>query len=73
METLVGGIIPVVTEKSEFDYRKKTKTLNFNLSDCRDYDKKIVNIGFSAESSSTKVRLSVGTLMEQIKLVVVEK
>ena len=74
METLVGGIIPVVTEKSEFDYRKKTKILNFvNLSDCRDFDRKIINIGFSTESSSTNVRLSVGSLMEQIKPIVVEK
>ena len=30
METLVGGIIPVVPEKYEFDYRKKT--IIFNIS-----------------------------------------
>ena len=30
METLVGGIIPVVTENYEFDYLEKT--INLNLS-----------------------------------------
>ena len=30
MEILVGGIIPVVTEKNEFDFQNKT--LNSNIS-----------------------------------------
>ena len=28
METLVGGIIPLVIEKYEFDYRNKTEIFN---------------------------------------------
>ena len=29
METLVGGIIPVVPEKYEFDYRKKNNNIQY--------------------------------------------
>ena len=66
METLIGGILTVATEKYEIDYRKKTIILNF--SDCRGYDGSVRNIAVSSESSSTNVMLWIGTLMEQIQL-----
>ena len=44
---LLGEIIPVVTEKYEFDYRDKSKNLNFlEISHYRDYDGRIKNVGF---------------------------
>ena len=30
MESLVGGITPVVTEKNDFDYRNKSKELDIS-------------------------------------------
>ena len=41
-------------------------------SDCRDYDRKVTKTAFSIESSSTIANFPIGTLMEQIKLIVVE-
>ena len=73
METLVGGIITVVTEKYEFDYRNKTIKFNISwtiwLSGLWWKGHKYC---FSTKSSSTNVRLSIGTLMEQINVIVVE-
>ena len=75
METLVAGSIPVITEKYEFDYRNKPIILNIikNFSVYRDYDGRIRKIGFSTKSLPTNLRLSIGTLMEQTKLIVTEK
>ena len=40
METLIGEIIPVITEKDELDYRDKSILLNFflEISYYRNYD-----------------------------------
>ena len=74
METLVEGIIPVVAEKYEFNYCNRSITLNVSrTSDCRHYDGKVRNFGFSTHSFSTSVELSLGFLIEQIKFIVVEK
>ena len=74
METLLGGIIGVVSEHFEFDYRNKSNTLIFcKVSDYQDYDGKIKYIGFSTKLSSTNVRLPIGTSREEIKHIIVEK
>ena len=74
METLVGGIILVVTEKDEFDNRNKTKMLNSSLNFwLSGYNGRKTNAGFSNESSSTFVKVLIETLMEQIKPIVVGK
>ena len=75
METLLGGIIRVVSEKYGLDYRDKSSILNkfFKLSHYREYDEMIRNICFSIESSSKNVTLAIGSVMKEIKLKVVEK
>ena len=47
--------------------------LFFGFFNDRDYDGMIRIIGFSIESSSTNVRFSIETLMEEFKPIVVEK
>ena len=74
METLVGGTKPVAIGIYEFESRNTTKKFNTpQVFDCGDYDGRITNIGFSTECSSTRVKLLIVSLMEKIKLIVVEK
>ena len=76
MEILVGGIIHAVSEKYETNqlYWDKSITFNyFKLSDYRDWDGRNKIIGFPTKSFTTNVTLSIATLMEEIKLIIVEK
>ena len=45
----------------------------FENSDYRDYDRRIESIGFPIEVSTTNVKPTLKTLMEEIKLIVVKK
>ena len=53
METLLGGIILVVSEKYEFDYRNKTVTLNI-FSELLDF----LTVGIMMERSKVLVFLT---------------
>ena len=62
----------MVTEKHAFEHRDKSIVLNiFELSDYRNYDGRISSNDFSIESYSAKVKLSITTLMEKIKFIVI--
>ena len=72
MKILVAEIMPVVTENYEFVLEINYQNwIFFEPSDNRKYDQRITDSGFSIPSSSTNVRLSFGTLMEETKLIVV--
>ena len=72
MKILVGEIIPNVTEKDEFDYQNTSiyQTI-FELFDHQHYDGRIEYFGFSIKSTHKNVKRYIGTLMEEIKFIVV--
>ena len=75
MDTLDGKIIPVVTEKIEFDYRDWNEWFqNFHdFSGFWDYDGRTKNVEVSLESSCTEVTFSIRIWLEEIKLITLEK
>ena len=74
METLAGEIVPVVTEKYEFDCRDKSIIIFFSdYSDSWVYDGKIRKVKFPIELSSTKFKFSMRTLLEELRFMIDEK
>ena len=69
------AIKPVVTEKNQFESRVQSIliTVLMEISDNRDFDARININGFPTKSSSTGVRLSIETLIDEIKTIVAEK
>ena len=69
------AIKPVVKEKNQFDNRVQSIliTILMEILDNQDFDARINIKGFSIKSSSTGVRFSIETLIDEIKTVVPEK
>ena len=73
IDTLHGEIIPVGTENMSLKMKTNQSYWTFDCSDYRDYDGRINNFEFWTESSYTNVKLSVDTLMGEMKLLDIEK
>ena len=73
--TLIKKIKPRVTEKHHFDKREESILINnfWELLDYQDCDAKISIKGFWSETSSSLAEFSIEILLEEFKLLTLEK
>ena len=73
VETPKKEIKHVNTEKHEFDHRDELiLTASFGVSDYENFDARILETDVSMGNSCTSWRLSITTLMEEVKRVIME-